>query len=55
VCPKWERGVAWALRKIGSARGRGVREGRSRPPRSEGDKESVLNEGRDNMDKDEEE
>ncbi len=27
MCPKWERGVAWALREMGSARGRGVREG----------------------------
>ncbi len=30
-------------------------EGRPGPPRSKGDKQSVLNEGRDNMDKGEEE
>jgi hypothetical protein len=30
-------------------------EGGPGPPRSEGDKQSVLNKGRDNMDKDEEE
>ncbi len=30
-------------------------EGGSSPPRGEGDKQSVLNKGRDNMDKDEEE
>ncbi len=39
---------------MGSAWGRGVREGPA-PPGSKGDKQSVLNEGRDNMDKDEEE
>jgi hypothetical protein len=39
---------------MGSAWGRGVREGPA-PPRSEGDKQSVLNKGRDNMEKDEEE
>ncbi len=54
MCPKWERGIVWALREMGSAQGRGVREGPG-SPRSEEDKQSVLNEDRDNMDKDEEE
>jgi hypothetical protein len=27
MCPTWEQGVAWDLREMGSAWGRGVREG----------------------------
>jgi hypothetical protein len=27
LCPTWERGVAWNLREMGSAWGRGLREG----------------------------
>jgi hypothetical protein len=27
LCPTWERGIAWCLREMGSAWGRGVREG----------------------------
>jgi hypothetical protein len=40
---------------MGSAWGRGVREGPAPPGSKGGDKQSVLNEGGDNMDKDEEE
>jgi hypothetical protein len=29
LCPTWERGIAWDLREMGSAWGRGVREGLS--------------------------
>ncbi len=54
MCPTWERGIAWDLREIGSAWGRGVREGLA-PPGSQEDKQSVLCEGRDNMEKEEEE
>ncbi len=54
MCPTWERGVAWDLREMGSAWGRGVREGPA-PPESTEDKQSVLNEGIGNMEKEEEE
>jgi hypothetical protein len=27
LCPTWERGIAWDLKEMGSAWGRGVREG----------------------------
>ncbi len=53
MCPTWERAVAWDLREMGSAWGRGAREGPA-PPGGGKDKRSVLSEGRDYMGKDEE-
>ncbi len=52
--PEMGAGRAWVLREMGSVWGRGVREGPA-PTRTEGDKQSVLKEGRDSMDKEEEE
>ncbi len=54
LCPTWDQGVAWVLRKNGVSLGKEGKGGPG-PPRSKGDKQSVLNEGRDNMDKDKEE
>jgi hypothetical protein len=53
VCLTWERAVAWDLREMGSAWGRGAREGSASPGGGK-DKQSVLSEGRDNMGKDKE-
>ncbi len=53
LCPTWERAVAWDLREMGSAWGRGAREGTAHPGSGK-DKQSVLSKGRDNMDKEEE-
>ncbi len=54
MSPTWEQGVAWDLREMGSAWGRGVREGPT-PPGNKDDKQSVLSEGRGNIEKEEEE
>jgi hypothetical protein len=53
LCPTWERAVAWDLREMGSAWGKGGKGGPS-PPGGGVDKQSVLSEGRDNVDKDKE-
>jgi hypothetical protein len=50
LCPTWEQGVAWVLRKNGVSLGKEGKGGPG-PPRSEGDKQSVLNKGRDNMER----
>jgi hypothetical protein len=51
MCPTAEWGVAWDLREMGSTWGRGLREGEG----NKEDKQSVLSEGGDNMEKEEEE
>jgi hypothetical protein len=48
--PTRERAIAWNLREMGSAWGKGGKGGPD-PPRCEGDKQTVLNRGRNNMDK----
>ncbi len=53
MCPTCERGIAWDLREMGSAQGRGVREGQA-PPRSGEDKQSTPSKEGDNMEKEEE-
>ncbi len=53
MCQTQKQAVAWDLREMGSALGKGVKGGPV-PPGGGKDKQSVLSEGRDNMDKDEE-
>ncbi len=52
MCPKWEGGIAWDLREMGSALGRGARVGPA--PRMQEDKQSTLSEEGGNMEKEEE-
>jgi hypothetical protein len=54
MCPTCQRGFAWDLKEMGSAWGRGVREGPA-PPGSSEDKQSALSEGRGNMEKEKKE
>ncbi len=52
LCLTWVRGIAWDLREMGSAWGRGVREGQA--PKSREDKQSTPSKEGDNMRKREE-